>query len=100
VVQRSAIMADDHEIDEVVLPEEESEMRVAGGSRALPGDDADACLRVRIGSSIAQVERQLILATLDRYDGSRERTAEVLGISLKTLYNRMREYGQGGEPGP
>ena len=53
-----------------------------------------------IGSSIAQVERQLILATLDRYDGSRERTAEVLGISLKTLYNRMREYGQGGEPGP
>ncbi len=100
VVQRSAIMADDHEIDEVVLPEEESEMRVAGCSRALPGDDADACLRVRIGSSIAQVERQLILATLDRYDGSRERTAEVLGISLKTLYNRMREYGQGGEPGP
>jgi two-component system response regulator AtoC len=100
VVQRSAIMADDQEIDEVVLPEEESEMRVAGGSRALPGDDADACLRVRIGSSIAQVERQLILATLDRYDGSRERTAEVLGISLKTLYNRMREYGQGGEPGP
>jgi DNA-binding NtrC family response regulator len=100
VVQRSAIMADDQEIDEVVLPEEESEMRVAGGSRALPGDDADACLRVRIGSSIAQVERQLIMATLDRYDGSRERTAEVLGISLKTLYNRMREYGQGGEPGP
>ena len=100
VVQRSAIMADDQEIDEVVLPEEESEMRVAGGSRALPGDDADACLRVRIGSSIAQVERQLIMATLDRYDGSRERTAEVLGISLKTLYNRMREYGQDGEPGP
>jgi len=100
VVQRSAIMADDQEIDEVVLPEDESEMRVSVGSRALPADDADACLRVRIGSSIAQVERQLILATLDRYDGSRERTAEVLGISLKTLYNRMREYGQGGEPGP
>lgn len=100
VVQRSAIMADGQEIDEVVLPEEASEGYPAGGARIGAGADSEGCVRVRIGSTIAQVERQLILATLDRYDGSRERTAEVLGISLKTLYNRMREYGQGGEPGP
>ncbi len=100
VVQRSAIMADGQEIDEVVLPEEASEGHPAGGARIGAGADSEGCVRVRIGSTIAQVERQLILATLDRYDGSRERTAEVLGISLKTLYNRMREYGQGGEPGP
>ena len=100
VVQRSAIMADGQEIEEVVLPEEETEVRAAVGARGGAGADSEGCMRVRIGSTIAQVERQLVLATLDRYDGSRERTAEVLGISLKTLYNRMREYGQGGEPGP
>jgi DNA-binding NtrC family response regulator len=50
-------------------------------------------LRVRVGSSIAEVEKQLILATLEHCGGIKERTADVLGISLKTLYNRLREYG-------
>jgi DNA-binding NtrC family response regulator len=54
-------------------------------------------LRLRVGSSIAEVEKQMIFATLEHCGGVKERTAEVLGISLKTLYNRLREYGQAGE---
>jgi two-component system, NtrC family, response regulator AtoC len=41
---------------------------------------------------MAQAERSLILATLRHYDHHKERTAAALGISLKTLYNRLKEY--------
>ena len=41
---------------------------------------------------MAQAERALMLATLRHYKHHKERTAAVLGISLKTLYNRLKEY--------
>jgi len=56
--------------------------------------EAGPYLTVRVGASIAEVERRLIMATLEHCDGHKERTAEVLGVSLKTLYNRLREYGR------
>jgi DNA-binding NtrC family response regulator len=40
----------------------------------------------------AEAERRLILATLRHFAGSMPQTAKTLGISLKTLYNRLREY--------
>ena len=46
------------------------------------------------GSSLADVERQLIMSTLERLSGDKRQTAEVLGISLKTLYNRLYSYGE------
>lgn len=49
-------------------------------------------LQVRVGSTVAEVERRLILATLEQCHGAKEKTADILGISLKTLYNRLREY--------
>ncbi|MDP3222823.1 MAG: helix-turn-helix domain-containing protein, partial [Rubrivivax sp.] len=45
-----------------------------------------------IGTSVAQAERLLTLATLRHFNHHKERTAAVLGISLKTLYNRLKEY--------
>ena len=48
-------------------------------------------LGIRVGMSNDEVERILTLATLDHY-GEKKRTAEVLGISLKTLYNRLKAY--------
>ena len=45
-----------------------------------------------LGISLAQAERALMLATLRHYNHHKERTAAVLGISLKTLYNRLKEY--------
>ena len=45
-----------------------------------------------IGCSLAQAEKQLMLATLRHYNHHKERTAATLGVSLKTLYNRLREY--------
>ncbi len=51
-------------------------------------------LRVSVGSSLDDSERRLIFATLDANRGDKKRTAEVLGISLKTLYNRLNRYAE------
>ena len=53
----------------------------------------DGKLEVPLGTPLAAVERQLILATLEHYGHQKERTAAALGVSLKTLYNRLKEYG-------
>ena len=45
-----------------------------------------------VGSSLDDSERRLIFATLNANQGDKKRTAEVLGISLKTLYNRLNRY--------
>jgi DNA-binding NtrC family response regulator len=45
-----------------------------------------------IGASVGDMERRLILATLDHFRGDKRRTAQVLGVSLKTLYNRLHAY--------
>jgi DNA-binding NtrC family response regulator len=49
-------------------------------------------LGVRVGMTLADVEQRLIVATLSHFDGSKTKAAETLGISLKTLYNRLQEY--------
>ena len=56
-----------------------------------PPEDGDS-ITLRIGTSMAQTERLLILATLRHYDHHKERTAAALGISMKTLYNRLKDY--------
>ncbi|MBN2491961.1 MAG: sigma-54-dependent Fis family transcriptional regulator [Planctomycetes bacterium] len=59
----------------------------------VPGAGAPE-LRVKLGTSTAEAERQLILATLDHLGGDKKQAAKVLGISLKTLYTRLSSYGQ------
>ena len=49
--------------------------------------------KIRVGVKIKEAERRLILATFEHCSGSKERIAEMLGVSVKTLYNRLREYG-------
>jgi len=56
-------------------------------------------INIRIGTALADVERTLILATLKHFDNHRERTAAALGVSLKTLYNRLKEYSADGHGG-
>ena len=47
---------------------------------------------VRVGSTVAEAERRLILATLEECGGNKDRAARLLGISLKTLYNKLNRY--------
>jgi len=44
-------------------------------------------------TTLAQAERRLIFATLEQFNGDKGRASEALGVSVRTLYNRLREYG-------
>jgi DNA-binding NtrC family response regulator len=61
------------------------------------GADSRERLDIRVGSRIAAVERSLIEATLDHFQGNKRRAADALGCSLKTLYNKLNEYSQSQE---
>jgi len=54
-------------------------------------------ITVPVGVPLADANRQLILATLKQCGGVKKAAAEMLGISLKTLYNRLEEYGALGD---
>ena len=61
--------------------------------------DANA-IRVGVGTTVEDAERQLILKTLESTHNNKTRAAEILGISLKTLHNKLKEYGvQSPQPG-
>lgn len=47
---------------------------------------------IRVGKTVEEVERELIESTLKHFDGDKKQAADVLGISLKTLYNRLNSY--------
>jgi DNA-binding NtrC family response regulator len=55
-------------------------------------------ITIRVGTPLSVAARELILSTLEHCGGERKRTAEMLGICTKTLYNRLREYGFREEP--
>lgn len=50
-------------------------------------------VRVGVGTTVGEAERLLILKTLESTHNNKTRAAEILGISLKTLHNKLKEYG-------
>ena len=62
-----------------------------------PTDDApaepDVDHGLAIGTSLEEMERELIEATLAHFDGHREKTAQTLGIGVRTLSGKLRRYG-------
>ena len=94
-VQRAFVMARGEVIDAQWLPADananpatQASIEPAAAAAASP----DATLQLAIGTSLADAERSLILATLKHFDQHKERTASALGVSMKTLYNRLKEY--------
>ena len=57
-----------------------------------PVDDPDA-IRLGVGTTVGEAEKLLILKTLEATSNNKTRAAEILGISLKTLHNKLKEYG-------
>jgi DNA-binding NtrC family response regulator len=64
-----------------------------GAVSALAPSTAAPAITVPLGTPLSVAARELILSTLQHCGGERKRTAEMLGICTKTLYNRLREYG-------
>lgn len=86
VVQRAYIMA-----DQLITANEMPSELV---HPVTPVRQRGHTLTVDIGTSVAEVERNLIFATLDQCGGRKEKAANILGVSMKTLYNRLRKYEQ------
>jgi DNA-binding NtrC family response regulator len=61
-----------------------------------PGANASVAvngmLNFTVGTALADAQKEIILATLRHYQGNKRMTAQTLGISLKTLYNRLKEF--------
>ena len=59
-------------------------------------DHADAVSRTFVGQTVAQMEQTLILDTLNHCLGNRTHAASILGISIRTLRNKLNEYTAAG----
>jgi DNA-binding NtrC family response regulator len=66
------------------------------GKSHAPASQADdsSVVPVRVGTTVDEAERMLIVRTLEATGQNKTRAAEILGVSLKTLHNKLKEYGQ------
>ena len=55
-------------------------------------------IQLEVGATVGDAERMLIFKTLESTHNNKTRAAEILGISLKTLHNKLREYGTAALP--
>ena len=110
IVQRAYVMAQDELIEDACVPPARNDHDSAhtepraganaglisasnGGSNNASAQSGVAPrITFEIGTALSEVERQITLATLAYYGRHKERTAAALGVSLKTLYNRLKEY--------
>lgn len=76
-----------------ILADQDVDLSTAIGAAkpVVSGVESD-CVTFPLGSRLADAEQRLIFATLGYCGGNKTQTAEVLGVSLKTLYNRLNEY--------
>jgi DNA-binding NtrC family response regulator len=81
-----AFILDDHLLELAPL--------IQSSARTSEGLDDRERLEIRVGSRIHDMERSLIVATLDYFQGNKRRAADALGCSLKTLYNKLNGYSQ------
>ncbi|MBU2493305.1 MAG: sigma-54 dependent transcriptional regulator [Bacteroidetes bacterium] len=82
VIERTVIMSRENMINPETLP-----FSLKNSAKADNGTD------VMPGRSIKEVEKELIINTLANTDNNITHTAELLGISRRTLYNKIKEYG-------
>ena len=90
VLERAVILAGEGTITSHFLPRD---FGVPAGSRpSQPVSEPDA-VRLPVGTTVSEAEKLLIQITLQHTRNNKTRAAEILGISLKTLFNKLKEYG-------
>jgi DNA-binding NtrC family response regulator len=94
VLERAAILAGEGTLKTEHLPPGLGGTAGPAPVNAAASDENE--LRVPVGSTIEQAERALIELTLERTKNNKTRAAEILGISQKTLFNKLKEYGAQG----
>ena len=104
VLERAVILAGEGAIEQTHLPaflQGTTELGAAPAAKtaAAPPVEDPGVVRFRIGTTVEEAEKGLILRTLEHTRNNKTRAAEILGISLKTLHNKLKEYGGGKEFG-
>jgi DNA-binding NtrC family response regulator len=84
-VERAVVLS----TEKVLAPEHFS----LGMPTAMAKSDGNT-VNLAVGTTVAQMEKALIQHTLERCGGNRTRAAEVLGISVRTLRNKLKEYAE------
>lgn len=90
VIERAVILAGEGPILPMHLPHD---FGASGGAQARHATQELESVRLRVGSTVSEAEKALILLTLQHTKNNKTRAAEILGISLKTLFNKLKEYG-------
>jgi len=86
-LERAVIVCDASVIEPRHLPP-----AFGNNSMHVPVSGVDG-IHVGVGTTVGEAERQLIVKTLESTHNNKTRAAEILGISLKTLHNKLKEYG-------
>ena len=103
-VHRAVLLATGSEIgpDALMTPEGDA-LGAEPDAATRAARTAEAVTRALVGRTVAEVEQDLILDTLDHCLGNRTHAAKILGISIRTLRNKLNEYTAAGiavpEPG-
>ncbi len=90
ILERAVILAGEGTILPNHLPHA---LGVAAGTRAPITSQDDDVLKLPVGVTVSEAEKLLIQLTLQHTKNNKTRAAEILGISLKTLFNKLKEYG-------
>ncbi len=90
VLERAVILAGEGTITSHHLPRD---FGVPPGSRAPQQVAEPDAVRLPVGTTVGDAEKALIQMTLQHTRNNKTRAAEILGISLKTLFNKLKEYG-------
>jgi DNA-binding NtrC family response regulator len=103
-LHRAVLLASGSEIGpEAIMTPEGDAIAPPAGPAARAAQVAEAATRGLVGRTVAQVECDLILDTLDHCLGNRTHASKILGISIRTLRNKLNEYTEAGlevaEPG-
>ena len=86
ILERASIMCEKELITRSCLPEE-------FGRSAAKGPSDLSSIKFPVGTTVDAMERELILQTLSATGNNNTRAADLLAISLKTLHNKLKEYG-------
>ncbi len=90
VLERAVIIAGEGPVTMAHMP---PDFGASTGTRPAPVVDEPDKLRLPVGTTVSEAEKQLIQLTLRHTKNNKTRAAEILGISLKTLFNKLKEYG-------
>jgi DNA-binding NtrC family response regulator len=100
-MHRAVLLCTGAEIDEAAIRLPDGQPLSGGGDPAMRTAQAaslaaETATRAFVGQTVAEMEQQLILDTLSHCLGNRTHAANILGISIRTLRNKLKEYADAG----